>query len=397
MEAQERAVRTKLKRAGQSTRETQWIDSTDQLRSCLEQLGNGPLALDSESDSLHHYPEKVCLVQLSTPEADLLIDPLAGVDLAGPLAPILGDPGVRKILHGADYDLRVLDRDFGLTFRGLFDTMVAARLIGLPAFGLSALIERFVGHKVSKRFQRADWALRPLTAEMTLYAIEDTRHLSTLAGFLEEELDRRGRGAWAAEEFERLEHIRFTPPAPDGFLRVRGSVALDRRGLGVLRELHDLRDHVARQRDRPPFKIMGDDMLIAIAAEPPREARALTRATRLGSFWSRPKPKTALLAAVQRGLAIDDAQLPERPRSRLPRRDRDFDARVKQISRQRDQIAADLELEPSIVAPRALLEQILTRCEAGEKWRDLPALRRWQATLLEPLVETRLSPDPGVP
>ena len=195
-----------------------WIRETGNLSDTLAAVGAGPLALDTEADSLHHYPEKVCLVQLTFGGADHLVDPLAGVDLA-PLGRILADRAVTKILHGSDYDLRVLHRDFGLELVGLFDTMIAARLTGERSFGLAALLETHFGIKLEKKFQRADWSLRPLTAEMESYAALDTRHLEALAGRLGEQLEQLGRTAWAEEEFRALEGVRWSAPDPEDAVR----------------------------------------------------------------------------------------------------------------------------------------------------------------------------------
>src|SRR6476660_735821 len=166
------------------------------------------VALDTEADSLHSYFDKVCLIQMSIPGEDLIIDPLCKFDL-GKFGEILANRGIVKILHGADYDLRILNRDFGFTTTNLIDTMVSAQLLGYEAYGLAALLERHFGLKVNKTHQRADWAMRPLTPEMLEYAAMDTRYLITLAQKLREELTAAGRWEWAQEEFARLARIRF--------------------------------------------------------------------------------------------------------------------------------------------------------------------------------------------
>ena len=215
-------------------RQASWIDRTDALENALSDLGKGPLAIDTEADSLHHYPEKVCLIQLSFGARDYLVDPLAEVSLE-PLAERLRDGSIVKILHGADYDLRMLHRGFGVTFTGLFDTMIAARIIGETRFGLAALLEQFFDVPMDKKFQRADWSIRPLTPEMARYAAMDTHYLIPLYDKLVARLEELGRRGWAAEEFERLEQIRTAPraAAEEGFRRVKGAGKLDRRQLAV--------------------------------------------------------------------------------------------------------------------------------------------------------------------
>jgi ribonuclease D len=223
------------------------------------------LAVDLEADSLHHYADKVCLLQFSTAHRDVLVDPLT-LPTLDPLKPVFADPSVRKVFHAGDYDLRSLWRDFGISVAGLFDTMVAAQLLGEEKIGLSDLLEKHFGVCLDKRFQKADWSKRPLPPEMLRYAVEDTRHLRRLSVLLEKELAARGRLAWATEEFSLTEQVRFSD-APEGpsCLRVKGARALERRGLAVLEELLRWRDDKARERDVPLFKVVGTETLLELA------------------------------------------------------------------------------------------------------------------------------------
>lgn len=364
----------------------EWIRDQAALASRLRRIGDGPLGLDTEADSLHHYPEKVCLVQLSFGGADLLVDPLAGIDLAA-LAPVLADRRVRKILHGADYDLRVLHRDFDLTMTGLFDTMVAARLTGETAFGLADLLAKHLGVRLDKRFQRADWSQRPLPEAMERYAVLDTRHLEPLAAVLSDRLRSLGRMEWAAEEFEELERVRWKGNRDsEAFRRVKGSASLDRRQLATLRELHAMRERRARQRDRPPFKILRDDMLLAVARSAPRDGAALAGVRGLPSAWRSGPRARLLLDAVRRGLEAPASMLPE-PRSRRQRPSRmnsRQQARLQELRRFRDGLARDLGLEPSVIAPRAVLEGMVLSADRGADPAAAVDLRRWQLELLRP-------------
>jgi len=359
----------------------EWVRDGAALDRLLPELGPGPLAVDTEGDSLHHYPEKVCLVQLSFADRDVLLDPLAGLDL-GRLGPVLGDAGLRKILHGADYDLRVFQRDFAVRIRGLFDTMIAARLVGERAFGLSALLERHFAITLDKRFQRADWSRRPLSPEMESYAAMDTRHLSDLADLQQKRLDELGRRSWAAEEFERLESILWTERVdPEAFRRVKGSARLDRRSLAVLRELHGWRESEARRRDRPPFRILHNDQLLRLAANPPDGADDLAG---LPDRYSRGGAARALLEAVARGVDCAEADRPRLPsrsgRRPAARRDAAWD----RFREARDRVAGELDLEPSVLATRTALEQVLAQAERGEEPTSGGELRAWQLELLRP-------------
>jgi ribonuclease D len=369
-----------------------WITCTSQLASLLDGLGRQPLCLDTEADSMHHYPEKVCLIQLAVAGSSYLIDPLGDIDLR-PLAPVLEDASRPKILHGADYDLRVLHRDFGLRISGLFDTMIAARLLGEPALGLSALLDRYLGVTLDKRFQRADWSRRPLPEAMMRYAALDTHYLETLADKLRRELQQAGREDWAGEEFRRLEQVRWSD-APDGeaYRRVKGSGALSRRGLAVLRELYNLREAEARRRDRPPFKILHNEMLVRLSSERPSNEEALAAMQGLPPAWRRGGKARRVLSAVVRAVELPEDQLPEKQARRRPVKGKRHEARLKKLSSERDAVARRLGIEPATLASRAVLERMVTRLEKGENPTTITDLRRWQAELLEPAVR-RLGAD----
>ncbi len=370
------------------SREIVWIAETEALLTKLSRLGAETLSLDSEADSFHHYQEKLCLIQLTFGAQDLLVDPLAGVDLSV-LEPVLANPATRKILHGADYDLRLLDRDCGLEIRGLFDTMIASRLVGERAFGLAALLDKFLGVKLDKRFQRADWSLRPLTHEMKTYAAMDTRHLEELAGLLDERLRELGRQGWAEEEFRVLETVRWSgdrDPA-DAFLRVKGASRLDPRGLGVLRELFALRDAEASRRDVPPFRVFRNEVLIALSSRPPADASALKSVQGVPRAWLTGSRVSRLLDALRRGTELPDSELPAKPERRGRRRDPEIESRIAGLAQARDRVAEGLGIEASVLAPRSLLEQILKSAVDGGDWEGTPGLRGWQSDLLRPVLE----------
>ena len=370
-------------------RQATWIARTDALESALSVLRNGPLAIDTEADSLHHYPEKVCLIQLSFEGRDYLVDALAELSLE-PLAERLADRSIVKILHGADYDLRMLHRGFGLTFAGLFDTMIAARIIGQTRFGLAALLEQYFDIPMDKKFQRADWSLRPLTPEMARYAVMDTHYLIPLYEKLLARLDELGRRGWAAEEFERLEQIRSAPraSADDGFRRVKGAGKLERRKLAVLRELWTLREAHARRLDRPPFRVLHDERLIELGERLPLRIVDLECMDKLPRPWRQGRRARELLAAIRTGLAVKHEDWPARskggrarPASKTP------DRRLLAIRDHRDKVAEELGLEPALLGSRAVLEQIVERQKAGKDPSATPELRRWQWELLGPAAE----------
>ena len=242
---------------------TRWIRTPAQLDELVAELaGVRAIGLDTEADSLHHYAEQVCLIQLTAYRgASWLIDPLAVTDLA-PLAPVLADPTVVKVVHGGDNDVTSLRRDFGFTFRTIFDTAIAARLLGDAEVGLQALVRAELGVELSKGSQRDDWSKRPLTAKQEAYALADVAHLMALATRLTARLAEAGRTEWAREEFAALAGLVPAPSTrtePDGFRRIKGSAALPRRQQAVLRELYVWREARAAAADRPPFKIVGPE------------------------------------------------------------------------------------------------------------------------------------------
>jgi ribonuclease D len=234
------------------------------------------LAVDTESNSFHVYRERICLVQISTREEDYIVDPLA-TDVA-PLGAVLCD-GRETVLHGADYDVRCMKREWGWRLPRLFDTMAAARRLGRPGLGLSALVEAQFGVKLSKANQRSDWGRRPLTREQIAYAALDTRFLLPLHGLLAGELEGRGALDDARREFDRIAAVEPKERVFDreGWRRMKGARELDAPGREVLRALWLAREEVARASDRPPFKVMAEQAMVEVARRRPRGAEALAR------------------------------------------------------------------------------------------------------------------------
>jgi ribonuclease D len=232
------------------------------------------LAFDTESNSFHVYRERVCLMQISSRSADYIVDPIA-VDVR-PLGELLCD-GREMVLHGADYDVRCLRREYGWRLPRLFDTMVAARRLGRPGLGLSALVEAKFGVRLSKAHQRSDWGRRPLTREQLIYASLDTQFLLPIADEFKAELATRNLGEQAEQEFQRIaaavprERIFDT----EGWRRLKGARELDAAGKGVLRALWLAREARAAQEDRPPFKVLGEPTMVEIAARRPATRQAL--------------------------------------------------------------------------------------------------------------------------
>lgn len=356
-----------------------WIDRQEPLDKAMEQVAaERVVAIDTEADSLHSYFDKVCLIQISIPGADFIVDPLGKIHIEK-FGKILADPSVTKILHGGDYDLRILNRDFGFVASNVIDTMICAQLLGYEAFGLAALLEKHFGVKLNKAHQRADWAMRPLPPDMLDYAAMDTRYLIALADQLRAELDALGRWDWALEEFSRLEQVRYreTPEEDEAWRRMKNLGGIDRRGLAVLRNLHAWRDALARKADRPPFKVIGNDALIEIATKKPADAAELA-ALKAVSSYHRGRYAGELLRQVQSAMAIPEEELPERNESKSWIRDRSLENRINKLKKVRDKVAAELKIDAGVLAPR----HVLTAVASTGSLDEIPALRNWQRNVV---------------
>jgi ribonuclease D len=359
----------------------QWIRAPEALADLAARLAVHPIvALDSESDSLHHFPEQVCLLQIATPAEDVfLVDPLLLRRLEA-LAPILADPRIIKVFHGAAYDLAALRRDFAFRVNGLFDTMVAAQFAGLRELGLSALLQQLLGVVAVPSRQKDDWAARPLTPEQERYAAEDVRSLIALRSVLLERLQALGRAAWAAEECRALEE---TPAAarvfdPDDAFAVKGARMLDPRGLAILRELFIVREAWAHAAGRPPFKVLGADMLVRLAATRPLAPEDLA-----GIAGCTPRVRqrygSGILAAVGRGMAIAEPDLPLFRPSRKSRPLSGVVRRIESLLAWRPLAAERTGLDPGLLLPRRLIEQVAgANPESLEALARVDGIRRWR-------------------
>lgn len=337
------------------------------------------LALDTEASSFHRYKESVCLVQLSTRERTYLVDPLALRDLA-PLSKLLAQPAMEVVIHDADYDLRILARDHGIRVENVFDTLIAAELVNEPEIGLAALLRKYQGLEIDKKFQKADWSKRPLPKPMLDYAAGDTSHLIAVRDILESKLRELDRWDWAEEEFALLTDAPFNLPANEepAFLRMKGAKTLKPHQLAILREVHTWRDGVAEKMDRAPFMVVGNDVVLSLSADPPKNARDL--ATRKGmSERVMERFGNEIMAAVERGLAIPKDEWPRVAKGKRWQRDDDYEERFKRLKQMRDKLTADHDLRPGIVAANQLLMD-MARTLPGDldALSTMPGIRRYQ-------------------
>jgi len=360
-----------------------WIDQQGPLDALMDLVSaEAVVAIDTEADSLHSYFDKVCLIQLSTTSEDFVIDPLAKIDLRR-FGELLGNAAIRKIFHGADYDLRILNRDFGFVIHNIVDTMICSQLLGFEAIGLAALLKKYFDVNADKSHQRADWAMRPLTPPMLEYASMDTRYLMRLAATLEQELRARERWAWAEEEFSRLEAIRYRPSErdEDAFRKIKGIGRVDRRTLAAIKALHEWRDGEARRLDRPAFKVMLNETLLEVARELPENQADLKRIKGLAREQGR--KANEVLAVVQKVRAMTEDELPQQVEGKAWKRDRPLEKRVERLKKVRDIVAGDLGLDGGILAPKHVLTAIATaQPQSIKDLEAVPAMREWQKELL---------------
>ncbi len=320
------------------------------LEQLVDELVRQPvIAVDTESNSLHAYRERVCLIQFSTPRRDTVVDPLALDDLTS-LAGVFADPAIEKVFHAAEYDLICLRRDYGFSFANVFDTMQAGRILGHRLAGLDRLLEEKFGVKVSKRLQKADWGVRPLSRDLLLYAAVDTHYLIPLRDLLKSELEARDLWQLAQEDFRMAcdpsePKRKSEPPAWARFMLRRD---LTPRDLAVLRELVRCRDGIAARLDRPPFKVLDDERLVDVARAQPATTTQLAElglGARQINQWG-----GEILAAVLRGSA---APLIEPVRPKNP--DGAYLRRLDKLKAWRKKAAAGMDVESDVVLPRSIL------------------------------------------
>ena len=352
------------------------IQEPGQFQQALEEFSRQSiLAVDTEANSLYAYQEQVCLIQISSSDRDFIVDPLALEDIS-PLGEIFQNPEIEKVFHASEYDIKILWDDFQFQLENLFDTMIAARMLGRKKLGLDSLLEEKFGVKVSKRFQRADWSRRPLPADMLRYARLDTHFLIQIRNWLAEELKEAGRWEIAQEDFRRATRA-YQRPEKDRLpscWRQQGARDLPPQKAAVLKELNTYRDRIARERDLPLFKVLGNKTLLALAEECPTTREQLKRsgiphknqALRLGE---------GLYQAIRTGVNAQPIRPPRRPRP-----DDAYLARERALKDWRKAKAREAGLNSAVILPRYLLDELA---------RENPRTREELAEIMEEEVPLR--------
>lgn len=376
-----------------------FIEKAEELTPLMEEVARQEtVALDTEADSMHHYHEKLCLIQFGTGQRQWIVDPLAGLDLV-PLMRLLEQREL--IFHGADYDLRLLYRTFHFRPTRIFDTMIAAQILGRPRIGLAALVEEMCGVTLPKEGQKADWSRRPLPEDLLHYASGDTRFLSRLAEALQGELTHKNRLAWHGEACHRLlGSTRETRVVnSDEAWRVKGGKLLTGRPAAILRELWRWREECARASDRPPFKIANNEFLLQWVQWISENPQASFEEAPPRPVWLRGSRLRAFERALSRALALPESEWPGPPAGKGGiRSSRQEEALLKRLVEARDRLAGELGLDPGVLGARETLRLLVRQApQTVQEFRQKSTLMAWQtealAEILVPLLQSPAPPE----
>jgi ribonuclease D len=359
--------------------ESQIIDRAIDLEKMMRSVEKEKaVAVDLEADSMYHYKEKVCLIQIATEKMSVVIDPLAIEDLS-PLKPIFSNPDIKKIFHGADYDVRSLYRDFKIRINNLFDTELACRFLGIKETGLQAVLKMFFNVNVDKKYQKKDWSKRPLPKEMMAYASKDVIYLLPLARMLIHKLKKMDRMTWVLEECEDLSKVRpvLSNEAPL-FMKFKGAGRLKSRSLAVLEALLQFRKRVAEKKDRPFFKVIGNESVMKIATARPVTLRRLKNIKALSnrqiSMYG-----SDLIKVVAKTLKIPESELPVFPSQRPPVLPNGVPAKIKTLKSWRVSKASALGIDPGMLCNNALITAIAVKNPGdGKSLESVKEMKNWQ-------------------
>jgi len=363
-----------------------YVRDSEGLAECIENLRNCTvLGVDTESDSFFSYQERCCLIQVTGDGTlDYIIDPLLLDDISA-LGPLMADPAIVKIFHGADYDVVSMKRDFGFEFHNIFDTMIAAQATGHDKFGLNDLVQRYFGRTLDKKWQRHDWSTRPLQNAQLDYARLDSHFLPVLRGLLLEQCHERGRLPMVNEEFALLEQRGWTGKEfdPNSCMKIKGANGLDEDQRRVLRAVVTLRDSVAKKKNRPPFKVWGNDICITLAKTKPTQSAALRKALGEKNHVVR-RFGREVIAAVQAG--CDDSSAapqapkpPDRTNKNIPPFTRDDEALLSALKKWRNARSKAEGLGPGMVVNNAILKELAAlKPKALSNLELLGDMRLWQ-------------------
>lgn len=357
----------------------QFIDSLTGLEDFAKSLEEVPsVAVDLEADSMYHFKEKVCLLQMAAGAASVVIDPIKIKDMSF-LKPLFFNRKIKKVFHGADYDVRSLYRDFNIKINSLFDTQVACMFLGYQETGLNSVLQQKFGISLNKKYQKKDWSVRPLSEKMMEYAVADVAYLIPLAEMLEKELEKKGRLDWVHEESKILSAVR--PASSDDnplYLKFKGAGKLDRRSLAVLEALLQFRMHIAEKKDKPLFKVFSNNVLMKVALKKPVDLPNLKKAEAFS-----PKQLNmygnSVIDIVDNALQIPQNELPLYPKRRAPRVDASVSARVKALKSWRDSKSQVLKIDSGLLCNNFLISAVAVQSPLNVKALEkIEGMKNWQ-------------------
>jgi len=338
-------------------------------------LNENIIGVDLESDSLFHYREKICLIQISTESKNILIDPLSVKDMS-PLSRVFSNNNIIKILHGSDYDIRSLYRDYKIEVNSLFDTQLAARIAGLKETGLANLIQNYFNVTLKKKYQKKDWSRRPLSESMLNYAVYDTCYLIPLSRILEKELVNKNRMHWFEEECELLSNVRPAPPNEDPlYIKFKGAGKLTPRELAMLEMILQLREKIASKKDIPSFKILSNDQIIKVIKKPPSSMEDLDA---LSDRQIRMMGKS-IVKKTHEIESLQESELPVYPKNNFKSSDNGSPGSVKALKEWRQKVAEKLEIDISLICTNAQIQSLSISCSENiQKLKKTGILKNWQ-------------------
>lgn len=372
-------VKEKEKPPQDCSQDYQWIDSRQGLRQVVDSFQNKKaIGVDMEMDSMFHFREKICLIQMATERHTFIIDPLK-ISSMSLVKPLFENPRIKKVFHGADYDVRSIFRDFGIAINNLFDTELASRFLGIPHTGLESVLNMRFDVMLDKRFQKKDWSQRPLPAHMVTYAARDACFLVPLARELEKDLRLKRRLSWVKEECQWLSRVRAAANNKDPlFMNFKGAGRLKPKDLVVLEALLQYRRSIAMAKDRPLFKTIGNSALLTLANRKPVSMKQL-KATQALSTKQAKQYGPELIAAIEASLKTPADQHPVYPRKRAPSLKPIVSSRIRELKTWRDAKAASLELDPSLVLTKMLIYDIARKNPGSiQQIKAIEGLRNWR-------------------
>ncbi len=359
------------------------ISSNEELKNLCRYLETyKQIAMDLEADSMHHFKERVCLIQVADPKRHHLIDPLTISDFS-PLKPICENPSITKIFHGADFDIRSIDRDFGIKIDNLFDSEIACRFLGIQKRSLAALLKKHFNLNLDKRFQKTDWSQRPLSKQMIEYSLNDVAYLIELSEILKKKLIDVGRLEWAMEEFKLQTEVRY-----DGhedtplFMKFKGAGKMGKESLAILESLLQMRVKIAKEKNLPLFKIMSAESITTMTLRKPQSINELKQSNALS-----PKQLTMYgdkcIKAILKGVALSKDKMPSYPKKRMLESQLASPEKISSLKNLREYMSEKTGIEPGFLLSNATIAAVaVAQPSSEEELLDINGTRRWQVELL---------------